>query len=164
VADLLSAGADDCVTKPFAAAELRARLGALARRGRTLPGSERTFAGLEYAFEADDRALAIVSASGRVLRANAALRALLGRRRDELLAGHAGDLLRPRDRIDEADRRSLVLHGMLPVERRERDLAHGDGSWIRARVTVTRADDGAGRARSVLWLVEPIAAPTVAPR
>jgi PAS domain S-box-containing protein len=154
VAELLAAGADDCVTKPFAAAELRGRLGALAERGRAVGAGTAAMAGLDRAFTVSPVAMALISVSGRVVRINAALRDLLGRRPAELVGRPMGDLVHPADRAMADGRRELLIRGGLLADQQEHRLAHGDGSYVDVRVTAVLADDDAGRGLCMLWLVE----------
>jgi PAS domain S-box-containing protein len=155
VAELLAAGADDCVTKPFAAAELQGRLAALAARGCPAGAGAAAVAGLDRAFSASPMPMAVLSVSGRVVRANAALRGLLGHGSREPVGRPVGDLLHPDDRTVERDRRELLVRERVLTDRRLRRLAHADGSYVPARVTAVLADDDAGRGLCVVWFVEP---------
>ena len=155
VAELLAAGADDCVTKPFAAAELEGRLAALAERGRPVGAGAAAMAGLDRAFTASPVPMALIAVSGRVLRINAALRSLLGRGPGELIGHPVSVLLHPEDRAIEEDGRRLLLRGRVPADRREPRLAHADGSYLQTGVTAVLADDDAGRGLGVVWFVGP---------
>jgi DNA-binding response OmpR family regulator len=66
-------GADDYMVKPFAMKELEARIGALYRRGRPLPGAPRTVGGLSY----DPRSMT-ATRSGKVFGLTRAQSQILG--------------------------------------------------------------------------------------
>jgi len=155
VAALLAAGADDCVAKPFAATELAARASRLAGSRRAAARHAAAEAGLDRAFHSCTTAMLVIDACGHVLRANPALRHLLTRRGDTLAGQPVLALLHPDDHGGEARERALVLEGRLLVDRSERRLHRGDGSYVRARVTATRGDDDTGPP-CLLWLVEPV--------
>jgi PAS domain S-box-containing protein len=158
VAALLAAGADDCVAKPFAATELAARTSRLADARRAEARSAATAAALDRAFDASTTAMLATDACGQVLHANVALRHLLAERGDTLEGRAVESILHPDDHAGEALQRALVLDGRLLVDRSERRLRRGDGSYVGARVTATRGADESGPP-CLLWLVEPVGAP-----
>jgi PAS domain S-box-containing protein/diguanylate cyclase (GGDEF)-like protein len=148
---LIGAGAHDCVVKPFAADELQARLDALVARGRAAARRETTLAGLDRAFHAAPVAMALISRSGRLVRVNRALCALLGFTAEELLQRTVQDLTHPSELRDEESRRRLVLERRVIVDRGKRRLACADGSYAQVSASASLVDDGDGAEPSLLW-------------
>ncbi|MEA2278591.1 MAG: hypothetical protein QOC78_3551 [Solirubrobacteraceae bacterium] len=148
VSPLLDAGAQDCLVKPFAPEDLRARLAALVVRGRAAASRASLLGALEKAFHATSAPVAIVDADGRFVRVSRALCLLLEMDADELLQRTVDDLTHPVDLADVAASRRRVLGCGPVVDRGLWRLMRGDGSFVRMQVSASLADEGAGL---LLW-------------
>jgi diguanylate cyclase (GGDEF)-like protein/PAS domain S-box-containing protein len=153
VPGLMRAGADDCVVKPFAAEELGARLDALVRRGHAAAHHRSALAGLDRAFQVAPVAMALLSQSGRFLRVNRALCALLGFEAEELLVCAVDDLTHPDDLPDEDVRRRMVLEQRLIADRGTWRLARADGTYVTASITASLVTTAEGSEHHLLWHV-----------
>jgi two-component system cell cycle sensor histidine kinase/response regulator CckA len=107
-----------------------------------LRASEERFHG---AFDASAIGMALTAPDGRFLEVNAALSAITGYGRHELLEMRFDDLTHPDDLED--DRRSLqeLRTGVTPVHVREKRALHRSGATIWVNVIVTLVRDANGR-------------------
>ncbi|MEA2254893.1 MAG: hypothetical protein QOG35_938 [Solirubrobacteraceae bacterium] len=159
VSPLLEAGAEDCLVKPFAPEDLRARLSSLVVRGRAAASRSSLLGALERAFHATPAPVAVVDAHGRFVRVSRALCRLLEMDADELLERTVEDITHPVDLADmAASRRRLLGRGPV-VDRGLWRLMRGDGSFVRMQVSASVADEDAGL---LLWELTEAAGETAA--
>jgi len=155
VSGLMEAGAHDCVVKPFAPEDLRARVAALVGRGRAASGRVALLGALEKAFAATPAPMALISREGRFVRVTRALCALLMVGPDELLERAVDDITHPVDLSGAVSGRRRVLAGGPVVDRGTWRLRRGDGSFIAAHVSTSLADELEGH---LLWQLVPTTA------
>lgn len=145
VAKGLGLGAHDYIRKPFALAELQARVDAailLGRRTRELAESEAAFRGL---FEGSHTAMSIVGLDGGLRRVNAGWVELLGRPADSIDALDTYSLVHPDDR---------AVYSQALVDMRRRGVDHdrgrlrlvrpdGETRWCEVSTTLVRDRENA---------------------
>ena len=144
----LGAGADDYLTKPFAARELLARVGAIVERARLRAQSESQLRATEQRFRVTFETAAVgiaqVGLDGRWLLVNDRLCEILGYPREELLQLTFGAITHPDDLEDDLARMRQVLSGELATfSIQKRYLRRNGGAvWVNLSVALVRSADG----------------------
>jgi PAS domain S-box-containing protein/diguanylate cyclase (GGDEF)-like protein len=151
VPGLIRAGAHDCVVKPFASEELRARLEAMVERGRAAERGASELEGLDRAFHAAPMAMALISTDGRLVRVNRALCSLLGFTARSLLQRTVEDLTHPGDLPADDGSRPNARGRRMIVDRGTWRLVRADGSYVRVRAATSLVDDRSGAEGCLLW-------------
>ncbi len=146
--DGLDAGADDYLTKPFAARELLARVGALLERTRLraqnealLRASEQQF---RVTFETAAVGIAQVGLDGRWLLVNDRLCEIVGYAREELLQCTFGDITHPEDLAEDLARVRDVLGGQIATYSIHKRYLRKSGGvvWVNLSVALVRSAAG----------------------
>jgi diguanylate cyclase (GGDEF)-like protein/PAS domain S-box-containing protein len=109
------------------------------------------------AFDQVDVGMCVVDPEGRVLRANPALCAFLGRDEAELLALTVADVSHPEDAVANAELRRAALADGRSTYAMEKRYVHADGGELVALLSVTVVRDGSGEPAWLVGLVQDIA-------
>jgi len=102
---------------------------------------------LAATYEAASAGIAEVDETGRYVRVNDALCAILGRSREEVLALDLIAVTHPDDRAEEAERYRRQRCGELPAYRAEKRTIRPDGTIVSLEVSSSSVLDEAGRFR-----------------
>lgn len=98
-----------------------------------------------HSFEMAGAGIAQTGADGRLLEVNARFCEIVGRSRDELLAGGFRELTHPDDLADDEDLLRRLVAGQVLRENREKRYLRPDGTTLWVQLTVTAVFDALGR-------------------
>ncbi|MGA0610804.1 ATP-binding protein [Caldimonas sp. KR1-144] len=138
--ELLRDGAQDYLVKPFASEELRTRVGTQLARAQTMAALRRSEEYWRELFTQASDGILIGDAQCRLVEANAAACALLGRSRAEVLASRMPDLVVPAEAAALSQLPADLAAGR-PV-RCEWRLQRGDGSAVSVDAVAKLLSDG----------------------
>lgn len=100
--------------------------------------------------------IVLVDVGGRILRANPAFAAMLGRSPDELAGVTFGEITHPDDLDADMAQFTELLTGAISGYRMYKRYLHAAGSVLEARLSVTAARGGDGRIEVILAQVEDV--------
>ncbi len=170
----LGAGADDYLTKPFAARELLARVGAMlelsrlraynearlreseARLQSALDATSATEQRFRATFENAAVGIAQVGLDGRWLLVNDRLCSIVGYPREELLQRTFGDITHPDDMADDMSNVHQLLAGRIATYSMHKRYLRKDGRVVWVNLTVAMMRDAQGSPQQFISVVEDI--------